>query len=225
MSDSIYDIKDFSIHFLPSYYTHQMNRTDDTSGFTIAFSDAFINQLQKFENKINYSNYFSKIFILNLEKDIFSEFDFYFEELFKSKDDKSYFLNLISLFLLKLIKASELFPSESKNLNFENQILKLVNNNYKQKPKLDFYAKIMNISATTLNRRMNECFGKTLAQIQNDKIIQEAKHRLAENCLSIKQIAFSLQFNNEGHFSVFFKQNTGICPRDFKKSRNINVND
>jgi len=85
MSDSLFKISEFAIHFLPSHFIHQMNRTNETEGFTIAFSDPFLNQLQRFEKKINYLTFFSKPFIINLEREDFEEFNYYFHELAKFK--------------------------------------------------------------------------------------------------------------------------------------------
>ena len=45
MSKNNNEIQNYSFHILPSSFVHHLNRTSTSKGFTIAFSDFFINQL------------------------------------------------------------------------------------------------------------------------------------------------------------------------------------
>jgi len=52
-----------------------------------------------------------------------------------------------------------------------------------------------------------------------NKRMDLAKYHLIENMLSIKEIAYRLQFADEFYFSNFFKSKEGISPREYKRQK------
>jgi len=55
-------------------------------------------------------------------------------------------------------------------------------------------------------------------QIIQERIIQEAKRLFYYTEKSAKEIALELGFEDAGHFSRFFKNQTELSPSDFKRS-------
>ena len=49
----------------------------------------------------------------------------------------------------------------------------------------------------------------------------EAKKRIMESGLSIKEIAYSLNFRSPTFFSRWFRQYTGTTPKEFKQQRGV----
>lgn len=47
--------------------------------------------------------------------------------------------------------------------------------------------------------------------------LNRAKEYLQETDLSISQIAYEIGFNSESNFIYFFKKNTGLSPKKFRK--------
>lgn len=212
------NIQNFSFHILPSGFIHHLNRSENSKGFTIAFSDFFINQIQRFDNKSDYLFLVSEPKVFDFTETEFKEFEFYFKELHLHKENESYFLNLVSLIILKVldkIKHKQNFKIlESSQL----EIIRLVNKFYQEKPKIEFYASKMNLSSSAFSKKVKQLFGKTIIDLQNEKIILESKRLLKQNYLSINEIAIKLNFTDESHFCHFFKKHVQLKPKEFKKT-------
>jgi len=130
----VFDVTDHSIHVLEPNRFHELKRTTENDGFEIIFSEAFLQQLQQFDKKTAYIQYFSKSHVLNLSESQFREFEGHFSELIKGKDSKSLFNNWVSLILLKIITSDTeqaLLPVSSK---FANGVLSLLRRNYQHRP-------------------------------------------------------------------------------------------
>jgi AraC-like DNA-binding protein len=60
--------------------------------------------------------------------------------------------------------------------------------------------------------------GKTAKQIIDERRVTEAKRLLFWNEHTIKEIAWQLNFEDDGYFNRFFKKHTGHTPAVFQKS-------
>lgn len=218
MSKKNYPIKDYSFHILPSSFVHHLNRNATSKGFTIAFSDFFINQLQNFDNKCDYLYLVSEPKILNFTEIEYKEFEFYFQELHSQKENESYFLNLISLIILKILDKIKDKPNFKIIENSQLEIIRLVNKYYLEKPKIEFYASKMNLSVSCFSKKVKQIYGKTIIDLQNEKIILESKRLLKQNNLTVNEIALKFNFTDESHFCHFFKKHLKMTPKEFKKS-------
>jgi len=101
--------------------------------------------------------------------------------------------------------------------NVLEEFRKLVKQYFKVQKHVPFYAKEMNISSNYLNNCCKKSLSSTASQLIYDQTIEEAKNLLDQSNLSIKEIAFELGFVDSAYFTRFFKQQTGLTPRDFKK--------
>jgi len=94
----------------------------------------------------------------------------------------------------------------------------LVEDKYSQWHSLALYAEHFGISPKSLTKKLNK-FHKKPSQIIYDRIIIEAKRLLYFSDLSIKEIAYKLNFDDPSHFSKFFKTNSGQNPSEFLKQK------
>ncbi|WP_306353849.1 helix-turn-helix domain-containing protein [Flavobacterium sp. '19STA2R22 D10 B1'] len=85
------------------------------------------------------------------------------------------------------------------------------------------YANLLHITPNVLSKRCKLYFRKTPTQLIQERIIIEAKKKIHLTRLSIKEIAFELQFQDEHYFSRFFKKITGISPQKFRNSAGISI--
>ncbi len=218
MSQKSYEISDYSFHILPSGFIHRLNRSANSKGFTIAFSDFFIDQLQKLDIKSDYSLFINEPKSFNYSENDYKDFSFYFKELHTHVDNEPYFLNLISLIILKILDKQKHKPNLKSEVNKKIEIMHLINKYYTQKPKIDFYAIRMNMSISCLTKRVKQTYGKTIIDLQNEKLIFEAKRLLLQNTLSVSDIALRFNFTDESHFCHFFKKHVTLTPKEFKRN-------
>ncbi len=218
MADEIFEVEDYSIHILTNNTFHELKRAAKTDGFEIIFSEVFLEQLQRFDVITNYLQYFSRSHVLNFTEEEFRDFQIFFDELIKQKENKSFFYNLVSLIILKIISSPLNQIKSPSNITFEKNLLALLSKHYKEKLGLDFYASKLNLSLNSLQRHTKTAFGKSLTEMQNEKIIQEVKFLLSYTDMSIKEILSDFNFADESHFTHFFKKHIGISPSSYRKS-------
>ncbi|MEY3437404.1 MAG: hypothetical protein RL335_1860 [Bacteroidota bacterium] len=78
-------------------------------------------------------------------------------------------------------------------------------------------AKKLNISYSWFRRIFKHYTGLSPAQYMLEIKIQKSKELLNSSSLSIKEIAFTLNFLNVSYFVTFFKTKTGMRPGDYRK--------
>lgn len=99
---------------------------------------------------------------------------------------------------------------------FTHDILELLKTYHTEERSIAFYAEKMNLSVKTLSRKTQQKLNTSLGQLVRAEIVNTAKELLAQGA-SIKEIAFTLGFEEANHFSSFFKRYTNQLPSDHRK--------
>ncbi|KUJ52168.1 AraC family transcriptional regulator [Chryseobacterium sp. JAH] len=79
------------------------------------------------------------------------------------------------------------------------------------------FAEHLSLHPNYLNRQVKLSKGRTVSNIINARMEQEAKILLKLTNWNIAQIANSLGFEEPSHFNTFFKKHTKIAPTDYRK--------
>ncbi len=95
------------------------------------------------------------------------------------------------------------------------QFRRLLRSNLQKMKKVKDYAEILNISEKQLSKITTKRTGLSASMLIYKQIVLEAK-RLLNSGISIKEVAYELNFDDPAHFSKFFKTQTGITPSQFK---------
>ena len=125
-----------------------------------------------------------------------------------------------------LQSTSELYKNFSDRrqlgLNRENEIYKefvqLVLSNYTKDRTVSFFARKLGITLPHLCATIKKVTGITPMQIIMNVVVMDAKAQLKSTDLSIKQIAYSLSFNNISFFTKYFRQHVGMTPQEYRNS-------
>lgn len=102
--------------------------------------------------------------------------------------------------------------------NTVNRFLALVRDNYNKERELAFYAGKLCMTPKYLSRIVKQSTGKTAYSWLTDAVIQEAKMLLKCSDKTIYEISEQLGFSSQVFFSKYFKNATGLSPRDYRKS-------
>lgn len=99
----------------------------------------------------------------------------------------------------------------------------LIEENFTTMRKPAEYANVLHISPDTLSKRCKQYFKKTPTALIHERIVLEAKKGLHLTRKSIKEIAYSLKFQDEHYFSRFFKKVAKVTPLAFRAKTGISI--
>jgi AraC-like DNA-binding protein len=210
-------IKDYSIHIVSNRSTHRAIRTKKSDGFSLLLTPLYIEQLQQFDKGIDYTTFFSQSRIINFNKNYFNTFNFIFDELKGKQENRSYFLNTIASFLSKLVYVNKENILLKQPEPIVKRFINYLNDNFKNKDCITDFICIENISEVVFRRKIKSNTNKTPNQLLQEKVMIEAKKLLFITILSIKEIAYQLNFENESYFCKQFKKLEKITPNEFRK--------
>ena len=111
---------------------------------------------------------------------------------------------------------------KSKERNITGHFFRLVENGYKENRKVDSYAEKIGISAKHLAYVIKKTTGKYPSEWLENYALLEAKKLLRKTDLSIQEISYDLNFSTPSHFGKFFKNQTGMTPKEFR-NRILNI--
>lgn len=81
---------------------------------------------------------------------------------------------------------------------------------------ISFYARKLCISSKYLGQIVAEVSGETPRKWICRQVILEAKALLDDPSLTVQQVSEALNFPNQSFFGTFFRQHTGISPKDYR---------
>lgn len=79
-------------------------------------------------------------------------------------------------------------------------------------------SRVLGISEYKINRHFQQVYGGTYTEFMRHRKIEEARRLLRETSDNILDIAAEMGFENPGKFSVMFKRETGMTPREYRKN-------
>lgn len=203
--------------------------SEDYKGIWLLVSDIIIYEKMFSQNMIR-SDYYGKLRyekpVLKLPPEIYErilsllkEIDEYLNSNKFLKEEAS--TSLLSLFLIDLINYQKL---KSSNINVSKRkekivrdFLSLLSENYKKHHDIGFYADSLCITKIYLSRIIKELTGLTVIQHIDHMLMMEATWLLKSTDYNIKEIAYDLNFADQGSFSKYFKRLKGISPKNYRK--------
>jgi AraC-like DNA-binding protein len=122
-------------------------------------------------------------------------------------------LLLIELNRSKIATGAEIWKPDALFLKF----LEDVRNHFSDNYSVTQFAERLSTTEAKLNEVSKIHTNKTAQNVIYSLIISEAKRLLHYENVTIKEIAYSLGFNDPFYFSNFFKKHTTKSPKEFKK--------
>jgi len=163
----------------------------------------------------------------SVETEMEKKFDFLIEELkseFTSNDNQKHelivpnlkvFLGNASRIKLKSQIGIPKFTYTKTPFILRN-LKQVIETNFKEKHSASDYANLLNISSNSLAKTVKSHYNKTLTELITERIIIEAKRELYMTSKPIKEVAWSLGYEDEYYFSRLFKKNTDISPQMYR---------
>jgi AraC-like DNA-binding protein len=121
------------------------------------------------------------------------------------------------------LQLSEIYKPEEKTKGEagssylkSRKLLKLIDENFKDKKSPAEYADMMNMSIRHLNRICQEALNSSTGDLIFERIVLEAKRLLIHNDLTISQVAEQLGYEDYSYFIRIFRKKAGVSPKEFQ---------
>jgi len=128
---------------------------------------------------------------------------------------------------LEIVKSiREVLPFEpckhlhsSFNYDLIREVTRFIADNYSDPDlHLEHVAKELLTTPTKLSRTLNQKVGISFPQLLRNIRVQEAKHLLASQKYSVKEVSAKVGFSDSHYFSRVFKEATGVSPSEYEYS-------
>lgn len=110
----------------------------------------------------------------------------------------------------------ELVSKSSRKDEIVAQFLQCVNENYRERRDLGFYAESLGLSLKYMSHVVFEQTGRHPSQWIKDYVILDAKAMLRSGRYTVQQVADDLHFPNQSFFGKYFKEAVGVSPKKWK---------
>jgi len=226
-----FEVKPYQIYFMIPGQVHSWNFEGHVDGYVVNFSESFFQSFLLKSEYVSSFSFFNGITtenVLDLSETIQKPVCDIFEELIRQSQQRYVFKeDMIRVLLLQLFITIE----QSVSVNHQsptgfqtNPVLKnfqkLIEKNFLETRLPGEYAEMLNITPNHLNALCKEHLGMQAGELIRDRVVLEAKRLLVNISLSISEIAYKLNFNDNSYFTKFFKKEVGVSPEIFRKKVN-----
>ncbi|MGC5745790.1 helix-turn-helix domain-containing protein [Chryseobacterium sp. NFX27] len=175
---------------------------------------------------ILYNNVFEIPFI-NLNEEQSSEIQKIIRDIQSELKDEDSGTEEMLRTLLKLIilKSTRIWKQQHQlsdkeqqaDVQFLRKFSKLVEQHYKTFHTVADYADLLCVTPKNLSKKIGLVSKDTPNDIIKNRIILESKRLLAHTTMNVKEIAYSLNYEDDAYFVRFFTKHVGISPTSFRK--------
>lgn len=232
INNNFFDIQPQTICLISPKQLHSYESFWNIDGTVLLFCQDFYVEEFSFIRLLNTFSYTARIdgnlsnpFInlsgreYGLLSDILKSIEREYEDYTASNNSSTIIRSLLNILLLKV---TELFgkisgiPQNGEHVII-HELSRMVDFNFITEHQTAFYTSAINVSEKQLNDICNRHFSCGLKKILTDRLMQEARKLLMSSDLSVSEISFKLNFDDNSYFNKVFKKQTGLTPKRFRE--------
>ncbi|QRR04081.1 helix-turn-helix domain-containing protein [Dyadobacter sandarakinus] len=213
------------VYFMSPGQVHSWNFEGEVDGFVVNFSESFFSSFLLRPDYIRSFSFFSgaEKSVLNLDAGLAAQIIPVFEVLLQTfssqailRDDllRAQLLQLLITIEQTHVQAGQ--PGAHAGNQLIAQYRRLIEDHFHRLKRPGDYAGLLHVTPNHLNAVCKEHLGVQAGALIRDRIALEAKRLLVNLDLSISEIAYKLDFEDNSYFSKFFKKHTGLSPEMFR---------
>jgi AraC family transcriptional regulator, transcriptional activator of pobA len=220
----------YEIYFMIPGQVHSWDFEGSVDGYIINFSDNLFRSFLLNPNYLERFHFFigiSEDSVCQVPSEVQGKVSQLFEELLSEVgigNGKEGDIDMIRLLLMQLFLIVERSckGNNKKAVPQQKQVLlrnfrRLIDQHYLSIKLPKEYADLLYITPNHLNALCQDLLGRTAGELIRDRIILEAKRLLTNADMTITEIAYNLNFQDNSYFNRFFKKNVGVTPDEFRK--------
>jgi len=216
---------------LPDQILEYTDSTGDPEGMVVLMSSRFLEMLQI---KVDYElmRAIQSQLVIPLNEEALSamlQFCYMMKGLLKYPDHPFLMETALNLTRAFFFGAGYFFHQctekvvQSRGTQLVEQFLKLVQGHFRVERQLGYYSRMMCLSTKHLSATVKAVTGKTAGDWIEDYVMLEAKALLSNTDMTVSQVSDYLHFPDASTFGKYFKRNTGLSPKEFRKQNGGNL--
>jgi len=221
-------VKPYAIYFMIPGQVHSWHFEGEADGYIINFSDTLFRSFLLNPNYLERFHFFSGISeesVCQLPIEAHGKVTQLFEEILaeanNSNDGEPDMIRLL-LMQLFLVVENSCKVNNKKSIPQQKQVLlrnfrRLIDQHFLTIKLPKEYADLLYVTPNHLNALCQDVLGKTAGELIRDRILLEAKRLLTNAGMTVTEIAYNLNFQDNSYFNRFFKKNVGMTPDEFRK--------
>jgi AraC family transcriptional regulator, transcriptional activator of pobA len=221
-----YDVLPGYLYFTLPHQVHLKEQHAPVDGTLIAFTDDFLLTEEQRElinlPIIRNPDDLHSLKISGKDQDFLTHLFSQMQEEYNNRLDWSNgmlqsYLKIFLLYVSRLYTRQFNFvPTPSGNQSLLRRMKELLNDKYDTLHQVADYAQLLNVTPGHLNDTIRDKTGQNATSLIQQRITLEAKRALFHAELSVKEIGYSLGFEDPAYFNRFFKRVTGETPAGFR---------
>jgi AraC family transcriptional regulator, transcriptional activator of pobA len=224
-----FPVKPYQIYFMIPGQVHSWHFENGVDGFIVHFNESLFTTFLQNSHYLERFPFFrgnSEDGVCQLPASAHQRVVHLFEEMLEEiKENNEQRLDVIRLKLLELFitvdrgchyKKAQAIPQQKMQLlkSFQH----LIDKHFRTIKLPKEYAELLYVTPNHLNALCQDLLGKTAGDLIRDRVLLEAKRLLTNADLTVTEIAYELNFQDNSYFNRFFKKNVGMTPDDFRKN-------
>ena len=224
-----FHVKPYQVYFMLPGQVHSWHFKGEVDGYIVHFNEVlfttflrnshYLDQFYFFQGKAEDSICQLLPNVHQIATDLFETM---LHEIGHGKEQN---VDVIRLKLLELFITVDRSCVSKKGKNIPQQKLtllrgfqQLIDKHYRDIKLPKKYADLLYITPNHLNALCQELVGKTAGDLIRDRVLLEAKRLLTNADMTVTEIAYDLNFQDNSYFNRFFKKNEGTTPEEFRKT-------
>lgn len=220
-----YRVEPGAVFFMAPAEMHSWNLSDDTDGYVLFFNSAFylMETLPKHLYKLPFYSAGKKISYGKLKPAALREVEAIALSISSENKLKGTFQpNILRSYLdVLLYKLADLFETAGTQRTTPASVITeleaLIDQYFLLHQPVTFYAEKLRTTPQQLNTLTKKYLNKTVTELLHDRLIAEAKRLLIYTSLTVSEITYELQFNDNSYFNRFFKKSEKTTPEQFRR--------
>jgi AraC-like DNA-binding protein/mannose-6-phosphate isomerase-like protein (cupin superfamily) len=207
---------------------HQLKEDGQLEGYVLSFTETFLHMgEQEFDLMYNSGLFqaFSRSAGITVSSDIAGEMLEVAGKMLKECDNTYLFktemlrryLKIFLIYVTRQFKGPLQTVIQTRNMEVVEKFKSLVETHFRTHRKVADYASLLAVTPNYLNEIIKKITAYPASYHIRQRIVLEAKRRVAYSDECMKEVAWHLGFSDIAHFSKFFKNATGMTFSDFKK--------
>ena len=213
---------------LPGSFIQIHEVSSDTRVCFAGFSSEFISRVSYVETYLDFLPMILDNPIMTLQEEVAQLYRNAFSLLIRAYslpntlDNKEILMSIFTIFfqgvgeLYKRCKPTTNAPIKREH-ELYRQFIQLLMTHYTQEHEVSFYAKKCGVTPAHFSGAIRKASGHSPLAIITGIIIMNAKAQLKSTRLPVKEIAFSLGFNNLSFFNKYFRKHVEMTPQEYRE--------